>query len=210
MKKLYCVRHGQSEKNVNNIYDPTGNEPLTELGKKQAESLAERFLHIELDVIYSSKFLRAKQTAEVISKTTNTPHITLDFVHEYQKYNDAIHAGKDKKGDEIKAFMQELYKAWEEGNLDFDKSNETPREYLSRLDKFAELLENSEQENILLVSHEGFIRALAVHKLFDLRVHTEFFPILMKQMKLSNTGIVEFEIENGKWILKHWNDVAHL
>ena len=69
--KIILVRHGESEHNVG----LTENEDvsLTKKGRKQAESLGRRLRKENISEIYVSKKLRAKETAQIISKIIKEP-----------------------------------------------------------------------------------------------------------------------------------------
>ncbi|KIM76346.1 hypothetical protein PILCRDRAFT_91610 [Piloderma croceum F 1598] len=59
---LSLIRHGQSQSNMDqSIYDE--NDPLTELGKKQAECLGNNWKDVHIDDLYSSTLDRAYDTA---------------------------------------------------------------------------------------------------------------------------------------------------
>lgn len=68
----YLIRHAESLKNKDGL-DRTSETPLSENGYKQAESIAQRIKKIPIDVIYSSSYLRAQQTAEIVSKEIDKP-----------------------------------------------------------------------------------------------------------------------------------------
>jgi 2,3-bisphosphoglycerate-dependent phosphoglycerate mutase len=84
-QRLWLVRHGQSQGNVaRDAADEAGHHeididlrdvdvPLSELGLKQAEAAGRYFammpIHERPDVILSSPYFRARQTAEIICKT---------------------------------------------------------------------------------------------------------------------------------------------
>ena len=81
MKRIYLVRHGESETNVQRRY--IGDDvPLTALGVKQAEFVAERFVDIAFDVVLTSTMARAMQTGEAIAKRNNKPIEHLDLFRE--------------------------------------------------------------------------------------------------------------------------------
>lgn len=68
---LYIIRHGQSEGNINPqaYYDmPDWKIPLTEEGKKQAEKVSDQLRNLYKPFIYSSPYIRAKETANIIAK----------------------------------------------------------------------------------------------------------------------------------------------
>lgn len=70
--RVYLIRHAESLKNKEGL-DRTAQTPLSENGIKQAESVAGRIANITIDVIYSSSYQRAKQTAAIISKVIDKP-----------------------------------------------------------------------------------------------------------------------------------------
>lgn len=75
MKKIYFVRHGQSEWNVADRICGRYDAPLTEKGHQQAILTGEKILEagIKADMIVSSPLLRAADTAREISRITGIP-----------------------------------------------------------------------------------------------------------------------------------------
>ncbi len=75
--KIYLIRHGESVGNKIGIHQGQKNDfPLSKLGKKQASFLRKRFEGLKVDAVYSSDLIRAKETAEFISKPRNLITIT--------------------------------------------------------------------------------------------------------------------------------------
>ncbi len=67
MQKIYLIRHGETEWNKQLRYQGQKDVPLNDEGHRQAMLLA-RFLEKEnIEVIYSSPLLRARETAMVIT-----------------------------------------------------------------------------------------------------------------------------------------------
>jgi len=81
VKRVYFVRHGETEGNLGRYYQSPAS-PLTELGHKGAKAVAERFRHIAIDALMASPFVRAQQTAEHISNVLGIPVVTFDPFHE--------------------------------------------------------------------------------------------------------------------------------
>lgn len=69
---VYFIRHAESLKNKDGL-DRTSETPLSENGFEQAKFMALRIKKVPIDVIYSSSYLRARQTAEIVSKEINKP-----------------------------------------------------------------------------------------------------------------------------------------
>src|SRR4026209_239921 len=82
--KLYFVRHGESEANtrgVNSNRDrPFG---LTDLGRGQAKVLAESLKDIPITAVFSSPILRARQTADILSRSLGQPYQVTEALREY-------------------------------------------------------------------------------------------------------------------------------
>jgi len=78
--EVVIIRHAQPEwvKNGLNVVNP----PLTDLGFRQAEVLAESLRHEEFDEIYVSPLQRARQTAEPILRELGRELVIADWLEE--------------------------------------------------------------------------------------------------------------------------------
>ena len=74
-KRLYLLRHGQTEFNVRGLAQGRVDSPLTDLGKKQAEKVRKYFEenNIVFDNVYVSPLGRARQTASIVSDIKAIP-----------------------------------------------------------------------------------------------------------------------------------------
>lgn len=67
--EIVLVRHGQQEMNRSDPLQPkSGNSPLSELGRVQAQAVAEELSAETVDAIYSSDLLRAHMTATAVAE----------------------------------------------------------------------------------------------------------------------------------------------
>lgn len=74
LMSIYLIRHGQTNGNRDRIVQ-TPETPLSKLGHKQAQQLAQRFKSITIDQIICSDYLRTQQTADplrALKKSTFT------------------------------------------------------------------------------------------------------------------------------------------
>ncbi len=83
MPKIYLVRHGESTKNFpiqieSCTMKSASKYPLTEKGENDAKKEAEKFQNF-FDVIITSPFLRAKQTAQQFLKTSPNSNFREDI-----------------------------------------------------------------------------------------------------------------------------------
>ena len=65
--KLYFLRHGETDWNVKQLCQGQKDIPLNAKGKRQAHKAAKTVQNLEIQTIFSSPLLRAKETAEIIS-----------------------------------------------------------------------------------------------------------------------------------------------
>jgi broad specificity phosphatase PhoE len=77
MTQLWLVRHGQTDWNREGRWQGQAAHapPLNEIGRAQAEAMAEKLESAELEVIYSSDLPRARETAEIIARRFGLPVI---------------------------------------------------------------------------------------------------------------------------------------
>lgn len=95
--KLVVLRHAQSEANILKCYDDTGESPLSDFGKKQAQELVEQLKAEGVEVIVSSPFLRTIQTITPFSEATGISIETMTELQETQhgKYANCKQEGED-------------------------------------------------------------------------------------------------------------------
>lgn len=73
MTTLYLIRHAASDSVGRYIAGRTSGVHLNDVGRTQAERLAERFAGLTLNAIYSSPLERARETAEPLARRTGAP-----------------------------------------------------------------------------------------------------------------------------------------
>ena len=152
---LYFVRHGETNSNLQkNVV--RFNDRLTELGRKQAQELAERISNISIDIILASPHKRTIETAEIIAKIISKDIQEVSLLRE-KKWPREIE-GKPLKDSEVEKVFDLLKEknasdpTWhysdEENFFDIKKRAGLFIEYISKLT----------YANILAISHEYFIK----------------------------------------------------
>lgn len=80
--ELYLARHGQSVHNRDKN-DPGPHSPLTDKGREQAHRLGEWLTaNASIDVIYTSPWVRARETADIVSDRLGLPVRVRDGLRE--------------------------------------------------------------------------------------------------------------------------------
>lgn len=74
---IYFVRHGEVYNPKKIWYGRLPNHGLSKKGREQIEETAKYLKNKQIDIIYSSPLLRAKQSAEIIRKKLKLPKVHL-------------------------------------------------------------------------------------------------------------------------------------
>lgn len=148
--KLYLVRHGKTDWNLNRLIQGRTDIPLSDIGIKESKKIAKKLKDIQFDVCYSSSLKRALETANIIIKN-NCTIIPSDLLVERD-------LGR------LEGTPVHNYKVKEFWNINYEKDAdgvETPKELLERTKEFLDYLKDKyTDETILVVSHSGTIKAL--------------------------------------------------
>ncbi len=207
IKNIYLVRHAESEANLTKIGG--GKEtPLTERGREQAQALAERFENIPVDVVLSSDYVRAHETARTITEYNNIPLEVVNMAGERELPPDLADLHKDDP--KAKALKKQFYYEW------MHEADTTAGEHFDsvrrRVHDLVTLIESRPEKNILVVSHGFFLKFFTAQQLLGGYLTPEIFiDNIMSRMRMSNTGITYFTVdENHKWQLYAWSDFSHL
>jgi broad specificity phosphatase PhoE len=109
MKRIYFVRHGESEANVSDNHSGPLT-PLTPRGHEQAAFIAERCSRLHLDTLITSTYVRAMQTAKYIAEKTGLNPIESDLFVENRFVSASF--GKPRSTPELIEAMQKIVDHW--------------------------------------------------------------------------------------------------
>jgi broad specificity phosphatase PhoE len=161
MTTCYIIRH--AEKEIGDFYNPLlrhQDEPISQKGGQDAIRLWSYLCDKEISAIYISAYQRTRQTIEHVAIQSGISPVIDERLNEID--NGCFDGLSDA---EIQRSYPETWKAFFERSADFRfPEGETGEEARQRI---ASLLEEKQQthlnENIALVSHEGWIRLLMCH-----------------------------------------------
>lgn len=175
MGKIYLIRHGETDANINFRFQGHTNNSLNSKGLQQAKELGHYYENIALDAVYSSSMLRAQQTAEPLAALNGIQTQTFDELKEicFGKWEGlAFDEIKAKWSEEFDRFFQEPAKCRVPGGESFEDVAERVRSVCSKI------VEDSGDKNIAIVSHGGVIRiqlclllGLDINKMWMFGVH---------------------------------------
>jgi len=206
MKTIYFVRHGQSEANSKEVL--VGKDgPLSELGLVQAQTMSDRFAHLQIDKLFASDFLRAQQTATPISKLKTLP-ITVESVFgEFLEPSDFF--GQAEDADEVLAYRLERNKKVELEPTWTHGDGETVAGFMDRINQAKVLLETSDGATLAVVSHAYFITSFVAAILLQTNIPSKEWFSVLSTLRLTNTGISVLTFKDGVWRVLTFNDRAH-
>lgn len=153
---FYFVRHGESEANAAQRFAGQTDSPLTALGRRQAEAVADALASVRFDRIVASDLSRARDTAEAIGRRQG---LAVEAFPELREVDMGEASGRDfedarKHPDwspEIGNFLQ-----WPGG--------ESLEQALGRVTAFLDrVLAESPGRTICVVGHGGTTRILVSH-----------------------------------------------
>lgn len=150
--KIYVVRHGQTDANINNVIQGWLNVPLNEVGHGQAHKAAEGFHH-EVDAIFHSDLKRAVDTAEYFKKRyTDTPCF-VDWRLRERCFGEGQGTKKERRDWEV--FWSKEHKLVYEGA-------EPLNAFTDRIVSFLESIKSlyTDLDAVLIVTHGGVINRM--------------------------------------------------
>ena len=159
--KLYFVRHGESEANILRVISNRKSSfGLTALGKQQALTLADQLKEIPFKAIYSSPILRARKTAEILSRSF---HLRYQVTEALREYDCGIL--EDRSDEASWRLHTEIAEDWTLHHNHLRKP-EGGESYLDIQDRFLPFIEKlkrerlNDDEHILLVTHGGLLQLM--------------------------------------------------
>jgi glucosyl-3-phosphoglycerate phosphatase len=151
MMRLLLVRHGQSEWNAGRMLQGQADVPLSDLGRKQAATLAPVIAAFEPDRAVTSDLTRARETAARLGHPEASPEPLLREI-------DVGH-WQGRLIDELLADEPEAYAGWRAGTHR-PEGGEGWKDFLSRVGAALHgEIAVGQAKTLLVVCHGGVIRA---------------------------------------------------
>lgn len=201
MKRIYLVRHGESEWNIIKKIQGHKDTQLTPKGLNQAKLLGKRLKedNIKIDRIYSSDLTRAYKTAQIIAENLN---LDVTPMKEFREISFGIWEGMTN--DEIiKNYKKEQILWRNEPEKLHVKGAETLEELQKRAMKGINKIIHQDVKNILVVSHSATLKTIILGML---GIDLNFF----KNLTISNVSLSIIELRDYNNVLKLFNDTNHL
>jgi len=209
MKKIYFIRHGESDGNAH-FELQGGDGALTERGRKQSRSVAERLAHVPFTALVSSPFPRAQETAEIIA-------VRVEKEIEYselftERRNASAQIGVSRNAPASIEIEREIMAHFGEPGWHYDDEENFEDMTARGGAALAYLIARPENE-IAVVTHGYFMRVMLARALAGESLTPELCLYFLTSFRTANTGIsvmVNDEDTTRPWWLWTWNDHAHL
>lgn len=155
---LSLVRHGESEGNfAGSLQGSRLDTPLSETGRRQAESLATRLAGERIDAVWASPMIRAKETAATVAAALQLA-VSLD--PDLVEFDWGAWSGRPYDG-EIEKEVSGVRARWRAGETELAPSGgESPAHAALRADRFLARLRATGARRPLVVAHGRFNRIL--------------------------------------------------
>lgn len=177
--KLWLVRHGQTQANVDGLYSGISETPLTEQGIIQAQAVGDFLNHVEFEKVLCSELGRAKHTTQLILQHRNIPVITEPRLNEMNFGDWEMRHHRDLQHADAKNYA-DWCNDWQ--NV-VPKNGEGFQLFSQRVSEFAAMLSSQPKEdNLLIVSHQGVLSLL-----------------LATLLNMPAASLWHFVIEQGAW-----------
>ena len=194
--RAVLVRHGETDLNARRIFQGYGDIPLSNLGRRQADRVAERLANMPVDVFYSSDILRTMQTAEAISQRLGMAPIPCEGLREWH-----VGVWEGKRAEEFDAHLAaigaHIVSYVPEGG---ESQLQTQARMVAQMQSFTA---QHAGETVLCVSHGRAIDMFARHVLGLDAMREPPYTI-------TNASVSIFDWQAPQWRLVTLNEVRHL
>lgn len=199
--RLIAVRHGETLWNKEGRQQGHLDSPLTDLGKAQAQALAQGLKGQPIDLVVSSDLGRARQTADIITSALDQKYITDPRLRERN-----LGCFQTFTMEEVRDKFPEEYRKFRGFDPDFPiPGGESLRQRYERTVGWAEHQATQTPEaTVLAVCHGGVLMSF-LHRALELPLDRE------RRYSLYNGAINIFHIHPLKgWSLEIWGETGHM
>jgi probable phosphoglycerate mutase len=200
-KKIYIIRHGQTDFNKNGIVQGAGvDSSLNETGRQQAKAFYDKYKGEGFEKVYDSGLKRTYESVHYFIEHDKADYTSLPGLNEisWGQYD----GQKIFEGDHY----WDVLEKWKSGSVDQKTApdGESPMDVVERQKvAWEQIIQNKGTKKVLVCMHGRAIRILMAHLLKT--------PLKeMDQYKHHNLGLYILEEHNEEYRLLKSNDIEHL
>jgi phosphoserine phosphatase len=204
-KKIYLVRHGQTEYNLRGVVQGSGiDAPLNRNGELQAKAFFDSYNHVPFDKVFYTGLQRTKQSVQGFLDL-GLPHEAVPELNEisWGKYEGLPMTPEENK------YYELMLERWSSGDLDYAiEGGESPIIVAKRLRKGIDYILSQEGEIFLICMHGRAMRVLLSLLLrYDLKYMDVFKHQNLGLYVLNQNSLGIFSLEKSN-CGEHLKDLA--
>ncbi len=201
IKKIYIIRHGQTDYNLQGIVQGSGvDSSLNDTGRAQAEAFYNKYQRVPFDRVFTSCLKRTEESVKnFIIK--GIPHERLPGLNEISwgvKEGQRITPEED-------AYYHWMLKQWQAGNTHQRiEGGESPDEVVLRQRVAIQTFMLNEHESTILICMHGRAMRILLCELLH-------YPLKsMDMFEHKNLCLYELDFTGSMFAIKKHNDIEHL
>ncbi len=194
--KLYLVRHGQTEANVEGVFCGSSDVGLTALGISQAQHVARQLACVPLDVIIHTDLTRSLTTAQTIATGRNTALQVQPLLREM-----CFGEWELRHHDELQTSGAAGYDSWcKDWQAAQVPQGETFVAFTQRIRQaMRQLYLMPPESRLSIVAHQGSLSLM-------LAMMLKLAPADMWRFPFKQGCVSEIELTNGSCVIQRLND----
>lgn len=200
-KKIYLIRHGQTDFNMKNIVQGSGvDTSLNEKGRMQAGAFFSAYKAVRFDKIYTSSLKRSQESVQGFIDL-NIPHEKLSGLNEISWGTKEGHAITPEEDE----YYHHMLKQWQLGNTSMKiEKGESPDDVVIRMKPAVDhIMSKPDEETVLICMHGRAIRIL-------LCILMNYPLKSMDMFEHENLGLYILNWSGSMFSIEQYNDTAHL
>ena len=154
MTELLLVRHGETDWNRDRRFQGHADPPLNETGREQAHALAAALAGEEIELVYTSDLVRARETAEIVAARLGADVLPVRELREID-----VGEWEGLTWPEIEERYPEGARLWHEQGYGWESGETYDDLGLRVVAALRRIASDHPAERVLVVGHGGTIRA---------------------------------------------------
>lgn len=195
---ICLIRHGRQCSKLCNV-----DVELAPEGREQADLLGQRLKTYDIEAVYSSDLIRARETADIINKHLNKPRV-IDERWQEANFGGMTGLTNDEMREKYGDFLEKRATMTED--IPYPDGGENCRMVFERSFEALKDLTKENYENVCVVTHGGVIRALLTGI-----VGADYAKWLTYGRQLENCSIshILYDEKMKTFHIERLNDFAH-
>lgn len=206
VKNIFLIRHGETEANALHIHQ-SSDEVLTPKGRLQAHHISHFLEGQKIDTLLCSPYVRARETAEVISRQLRIPYTEDENFVEVRR-PDHVYGQRYYSAQTLR-YLWRLF-LYQENPRWVSDGAENMFALRNRIENVKRTITQCEGNTIAVVTHDVFMNLFLEHVCREKSLtFFQFIRILIMAKKTPNAGVVHLQyLANAPKGVCAWQYVA--